>query len=262
MQDIVQKLIDYRAGREVEPAQRHRYRNLASLLEEHLGDGTDSPAEVERVLTEQMADNPRIRDLLKRLGYQPATNTGPRVSQQANVTGSGATIVQIGGNAQGLNIQPRGRAAAETENALPRLQTNIFISYRRATSQYFADKVYGYLQEQVAGTVFYDRQTMHTGVFSDTLRRAVEACDVFLSVISAGTFARTHEPDDWVRREIEIALQHQKRIIPVLDETATFPKADDLPVTIRPLVSLHGVQIYVQYFEAGIAYLLDLIRKG
>jgi len=43
---------------------------------------------------------------------------------------------------------------------------------------------------------------------------------------------RQNQPEDFVRIEVETALEQRKRVIPILIEDASFPTVDDLPQRI------------------------------
>src|SRR5262245_2007383 len=111
----------------------------------------------------------------------------------------------------------------------------IFISYRREDSISTA----GRLHDRLAKTfgrknLFMDVDHIPAGVdFVDYLQRQVAACDVFLAVIgpnwldakddNGGRQFDNHE--DFVRIEIAAALARNIRVIPVLIDGASPPKA-------------------------------------
>ena len=75
----------------------------------------------------------------------------------------------------------------------------------------------------------------------------------WLALDGATGASRIMEPGDFVRLEIETALQLKAPIIPVLVEGAGMPSADDLPESLRDLVSLNGVSLPSDpYFDDGI----------
>ena len=77
------------------------------------------------------------------------------------------------------------------------------------------------------------------------LRDAVENSSVLLSVIGPDWILardewgqrRIDDPEDWVRREIELALEHGKTIMPLLVRRARMIPASALPREIAPLSS-------------------------
>jgi hypothetical protein len=89
-------------------------------------------------------------------------------------------------------------------------------------------------------------------------------CDVFLVLIgrdwsavtdSMGT-RRLDNPDDWVRVEIEAALQRDIRIIPILVDGAVLPQANDLPLSLRPLTRRQARELSHVSFQSDVMYLI------
>ncbi len=126
----------------------------------------------------------------------------------------------------------------------------VFISYRRADGQYAV----GWIEERLARldevtsvrTAFRDNTTLRLGDdLPDVLAAEVEDCDVLIAVIGPhwrgdrpdGT-ARILDPNDWIAREIELALKFDKRIVPVLIGGIEPLDADTIPSELRPLTAL------------------------
>ena len=61
---------------------------------------------------------------------------------------------------------------------------------------------------------------------------------------------RLDNPDDFVRIEIEAALQQDKRVIPVLVGEAQMPRGDQLPDTLRPFARRNAVRLTHERFRA------------
>jgi len=115
----------------------------------------------------------------------------------------------------------------------------IFISYRRQDSIETTGRIY----DQLAGHfgsehVFMDVDTIPPGVdFRKHLHEAVARCDVVLAVIGRdwlkrrGLFRkrRLDDPGDFVRIEIEAALQRDIRVVPVLVRDAAMPGPESHP---------------------------------
>lgn len=58
-----------------------------------------------------------------------------------------------------------------------------------------------------------------------------------------GAGPRIDNPNDWVRAEIELAIEHNVPIIPILVQEATMPAADDLPATLTSLAYRNAVKV-------------------
>ena len=91
---------------------------------------------------------------------------------------------------------------------------DVFISYRRSDGTVKAkalDLAFGIDDCRT----FLDFKSLGTGVFDKRLENAVLDAPVFIMVLTPDYFARCNEKGDWVRREIELALDNGKIIIPI-----------------------------------------------
>src|SRR5512135_1388619 len=130
---------------------------------------------------------------------------------------------------------------------------NVFLSYRRDDSHATADRIYDWLvRARDHRDVFKDVDSIPLGRnFHRTIREAVGRCDVLLAVIGPGWLAaakapgmrRLDDPDDFVRMEIEAALERDIPIVPLLLNNATMPAAEDLPPSLRPLANRNGMPV-------------------
>ncbi|MCW5581273.1 MAG: toll/interleukin-1 receptor domain-containing protein, partial [Luteimonas sp.] len=120
----------------------------------------------------------------------------------------------------------------------------IFISYRREDSAGFAGRLADALEARHgADNVFRDVDDIRPGSdFVDTLHAALASCDVLVPLIGPRWLSasgphgqRLHDPQDYVRREIAIALERGMTVIPALVEGARMPSASDLPAELADL---------------------------
>ncbi len=117
----------------------------------------------------------------------------------------------------------------------------IFISYRREDSQYVTDIVYEKMSQHFGkDNVFLDVGSIPLGVdFRQYLSDQIKANDVVLVIIGPDwariMTERASQINDFVRIEIESALQQDKLIIPVLVKNATMPDFSGLPNSIQDL---------------------------
>lgn len=131
---------------------------------------------------------------------------------------------------------------------------NIFLSYRRGTDGNAAKMLYDLLVDEFGRErIFFDIDTIPMGVdFHDYLEDQVGACAAFIAVIGPSWTAaipRLARPDDFVRIEIEAALERrQVPVIPVLVDGAPMPKAEDLPPDLAKLPRRNGIDLVQQYF--------------
>ena len=129
----------------------------------------------------------------------------------------------------------------------------IFISYRRADSTDVTGRIYDRLKEHFGkSAIFKDVDSIPPGVdFKEHLEKAVGKCKVFLVVIGDQWLEakderrrnRLRDPDDFVRIEIESALNRNIQIIPLLVRGALMPAEENLPPNLRKLVYRNAISI-------------------
>ena len=131
---------------------------------------------------------------------------------------------------------------------------SIFLSYRRGDSRAevgrLDDRLVAHFGEE---RVFKDVDSIPLGTdFREILTQRVAACDVFLAVIGDGWLSavdnrgrlRLDDPNDFVRFEIEAALEAEKvPLIPVLVGNSPVPKAEELPKSLRELSFKNGLSV-------------------
>jgi hypothetical protein len=127
----------------------------------------------------------------------------------------------------------------------------IFVCYRRSDAAGYAGRLYDELSDRFGEeNVFKDLESIEPGVdFTQVIAETIARCDALVAVIGPRWLVSEHEghpltdPQDWVRREIGLALRQSVRVIPVLVEGARMPVAVDLPDEIKPLASRHAVNL-------------------
>ena len=142
----------------------------------------------------------------------------------------------------------------------------VFISYRRNDAESEAGRLYDNLVDAIgAENVFMDVDSISAG---DDFRRAIEGSleqsDAALILIGEnwlepsgkpGQNSRLDDPDDYVRLEIEIALEHKLKLIPVLLRNSVMPAEVSLPESIRDLALRNAVTL-----RSGSDYRPDIER--
>lgn len=147
----------------------------------------------------------------------------------------------------------------------------VFISYRRQDAPAHAGRLYDRLAEQFgADKVFMDVDAIRPGaVFTTSIEQALNGCDVFLAVIGRSwlTIAdqdgtrRLHQPDDYVRRELEAALGRDIPVVPLLVEDAAMPVAIDLPASIAGLALRQAFELSDRRWGADVELLLEELER-
>lgn len=149
----------------------------------------------------------------------------------------------------------------------------IFISYRRdeAVADYCASWLYERLIAHFGrDRVFKDVYSIEPGEdFGVAIAKAVGSSEVLLAFIGPqwatvtdGTGRlRLDHPDDFVRLEIEAALQRDLRVIPILVGSAKMPSPDQLPPSLAKLASRQALELSPARFESDTARLLQTLQS-
>lgn len=138
--------------------------------------------------------------------------------------------------------------------------TKIFISYRRDDTRDESLRYYRHLRDHYPA-VFLDTEDVPPATaFPDVLRDAIRDADLVLAVIGPRWAGgdRIGDPADFVRQEIEHALDHGKRVLPVLVRGAGLPDPDGLPASLRPLTERQAVPAD----GADLAWLVPTIERS
>lgn len=104
--------------------------------------------------------------------------------------------------------------------------------------------------------------------FVEALRRQVSECEAlivligpqWLSVADDTGKRRLDDPSDFVRLEIEAALQRNIKVVPVLIDKTLMPQASDLPETIAALSRRHGLRLTHEGFRGEIPKLVNALK--
>jgi tetratricopeptide (TPR) repeat protein len=146
---------------------------------------------------------------------------------------------------------------------------DVFISYRRSDAGGHARALYRDLARRFdEDRLFFDRSSIESGdVFPDKLRGAVVGCKVLLALIGPTWLdakgptgmRRLDDLGDFVRQEITLALEHGKRVIPVLFDDTPVPSAGQLPGALRGLATFDALTVRGKTYEYNVQ-LEELMR--
>jgi len=149
---------------------------------------------------------------------------------------------------------------------------NIFISYRHDQAAGIAGRLSDHLSRHFGEDhVFMDVASILPGSdFSLKIISAVSKCGVMLVLIGPNWLRaasitrrkRIDKSDDWVRLEIETALQQGIWIVPVLIDGADIPKTGDLPQSLRPLTRRHAFRLSNSGFRDEVERLIRAVEQG
>jgi hypothetical protein len=148
-------------------------------------------------------------------------------------------------------VADRPARASSTAQGAPDLR--VFINYRRADTADVAGRLYDTLAARFGDDeVFMDIDDLEPGVdFQAVLNEAVEACDAVLAVIGRNWLTamnqkghrRLDDPDDYVRVELQTALERDALVIPLLVHGAEMPRSDELPPALRKLARRNALEM-------------------
>src|SRR5215210_2760850 len=143
---------------------------------------------------------------------------------------------------------------------------NIFINYRREDSSGHSGRLFDALSSHFAGRLFMEINTFEPGIdFVEAIEQAVGSCEVLIVVIGrewltirdAAGQRRLDDPADFVRLEVESALERKIRVIPVLVQDAPMPRAEELPPSLARLARRNAIEIS----DARWAYDVDRLAR-
>ena len=137
--------------------------------------------------------------------------------------------------------------------------SKVFLSYRRDGGEAMATILYRELTYR-GFTVFYDIESLTSGLFDIRLLEQIEKCDDFILILPKGALDRCVNPNDWVRQEIVHAIKTNKNIVPVMLRGFDFPA--DLPKEISQIVKYNAVSFdSMNYFDARMEHLISYLHK-
>ena len=143
---------------------------------------------------------------------------------------------------------PRAQPAEKPLHTPTAIDCNgsIFISYRRDDSEDVCGRIYDQLVARFGwNRIFKDVDSIPFGVdFRKHLHQSVGECSALIAVMGRNWLSdRLMSEDDFVRIEIEAALQRDIPVIPVLVRHARMPNERELPESLRPLVFRNAANV-------------------
>jgi hypothetical protein len=147
----------------------------------------------------------------------------------------------------------------------------IFLSYRREDAAPYARLLQFQLSERFPDAqVFMDLDSIEAGLdFADVIGEAVDSCALFVALIGRqwATLAddagnrRLDDPDDFVRFEVQAALERGVRVIPVLVDGAAPLRLQQLPSELHKLARLNAFELSYGRYQYDAERLIDLIQR-
>jgi len=139
---------------------------------------------------------------------------------------------------------------------MARIEKTVFISYRRtnvpwalAISQSLTHHGYD---------VFFDFTGLASGDFESVILDNIHSRAHFLVVLTPSALERCGDPGDWLRREIEAALDSQRNIVPLMLEGFDFGTpsiSNRLTGKLAALKKYNAIGVPAEYFDAAMGKL-------
>lgn len=134
---------------------------------------------------------------------------------------------------------------------------DVFISYRRDGGFEMARLLYEHLKS--AGlNPFFDLEELRSGQFNVKLYTAIDESANFLLVLPPNSLDRCVDQDDWLRLEIEHAIEKDKNIVPLMMNGFDWPKT--FPKSMENLLYYNAVKLSREYFDASISKLFTMLK--
>jgi len=141
----------------------------------------------------------------------------------------------------------------------PRIEKTVFICYRR-TNKPWALAIYANLTAR-GFDVFFDYTNIPSGDFENVILENIKSRAHFLVILTPSSLERCNEPRDWLRREIETAIDGKRNVIPLMLEGFDFGSPSTNKYLTGKLAKLkyyNGIHVPVEYFSEA----MDRLRDG
>ena len=141
---------------------------------------------------------------------------------------------------------------------MARIEKTVFISYRR-TNIPWALAIFHDLAQH-GFDAFFDYTGMASGDFEGVILNNIQSRAHFVVLLTPSALERCDDPDDWLRREIEAALDSKRNIVPLMLEGFDFATpaiANQLTGDLARLKRYNAMSVPPEYFDAAMGKLRD-----
>ena len=142
-------------------------------------------------------------------------------------------------------------------NEKPNQKYDVYISYRRDGGYEVARLVHDALTKR-GYRVFLDVDSLRSGPFDKQLYDVIDSAQDFVLILSKNALDRCKNEGDWVREEIQKAIQSGKNIIPFIQRDFTWPAP--MPDGMEELPTIQGIPSSMDYFDAVIDTLAGMLK--
>ncbi len=145
------------------------------------------------------------------------------------------------------------------ESTITMTDNGVFISYRRGTGSDVARIMQEYLEGQ-SFDVFLDVDSLGAGHFDEQLLREIESRRIFVLICSPGCLDRCVHEGDWVRRELEYAIQTGRHIVPVTMPQFVWPTGEAMPRAVTELQRHNAFEYSHSHWKLIKPKLVEMLR--
>ncbi len=148
--------------------------------------------------------------------------------------------------------------------------SRIFVCYRREDSAGHAGRIVDSLERRFGKhQVFLDVDTVAPGSdFVEAIKSALDSCFAFVAVIGKHWLdiatedgrRRLDDPEDFIRRELSYALEHDVRVVPVLVQRTPMPAAENLPEDLRPLTRIQALNLSDERWDYDMDRMMEVLK--
>lgn len=147
--------------------------------------------------------------------------------------------------------------------------SGIFISYRHRRCPGYAGRLRQSRASLTDIEVFRDVDSLNPGEDFGARIEVILLCRAMLVVIGPDFFgphgqnqsSRLFDPQDYVHKEVSLALRNGITTIPVLVQDAPMPKREELPKDMQSLMDFHAVALGDSTWRHDMARLAEVVRE-
>lgn len=142
------------------------------------------------------------------------------------------------------------------------IENTVFISYRRINISW-ALAIYQNLTNH-GYDVFLDHKSINSGIFSDIIFDNIRSRAHFVVLLTPSALERVGDENDWLRKEIETALDEGRNIVPLMLEGFNYDSPmvhEKLNGKLSRLLDYNALRVPSDYFEAAMSRLRKRFLK-
>lgn len=138
---------------------------------------------------------------------------------------------------------------------------SVFIAYRRSGGAEAA-RIVRHALQRMSLNVFLDVESLADGRFDQAIEHQIYTASDVIVILSPGALDKAIEQeDDWLRREIALAIRYTRNIIPVLLPGFSWPPVE-LPTEISTVRNYNAISWSHEYLDAALEKLRAFIRAA